>query len=1129
MATYTGSAAYASLRSNLVNLPPSIATLLYSSNINVQDVVLDLSWSTGRVSKSAKRHAYVGWSGMTSRTDHTGAELVELDPVFAQALGINPQTPLSITVHSASSVPIARTIYLEPQSASDWEIIELHAQYLEARMLNQVRAVATHQPVVVFPSSTSIATLSVLKIEPPLPPGSDFAKVSADAEVVIAPKVRKKPQQSSSKSKSNRSIAASSNSRRHRSSGPCVLLRGVSLPHKSFPKDINNTSDYRIFVDQDSLTPLGSPEYVFVSIVRPKAIKNNAAAAAAAAAAASTNTSASAPPSSDDPNAVVSSEGTPADDDSGEVVYASHKIVARVVTSDAPPQDHVALSHALALALVAGSSVGNVVRIEAALKPLAHPPSTLIVRPYVTSSAPSKPSKSGPVKLGRSAAAAAAAAAAGKTPESQLAEKEAARQEQAAALRALLESAKILQGPITHNMRLPPASPALEHGGVLQLKSAEGWIKPGTTLEFAIELGTPLIQAESAVGSSLEAALAPEESSSQVVGIDKTLAEINNALRSGFSLGVLVHGARGSGKSAVLQTVERGLVTDLIHVVHVSCGPRAEDPVASIQDLLRRALLEASWHAPSVIVLDDFDTLVPAEVEHADGTKARQLAEVFARTARETMAARPVSILASVQAKESVHAHLTTAHVFEETVALKSPDKEVRRAVISEAMRQLGMVPDAGFDMLEVAGSTEGYQAGDLWTLVERTRHQTIIRRVETKAVDTATTQDDFMQALAGFVPASLRGVKLQKSGVAWAEIGGLAETKKMLLETLEWPTRYAPVFAKAPLRLRSGLLLYGYPGCGKTLLASAVASQSGLNFISVKGPEILNKYIGASEQSVRDLFERAQAARPCVLFFDEFDAIAPKRGHDSTGVTDRVVNQMLTQMDGAEGLDGVYVLAATSRPDLIDSALLRPGRLDKAMLCDMPSFEDRLDILQAVASGGGHADKQMALGESVDLAEVARQTQGYSGADLQAVLYNAYLDAIHDLVDLPEGDDDDADEGEDETDGDDVEYFQTRTEDHSARARIAEKARLKKQLEALAQPVAGKSSQASTTASTPNKVATIEARHLVRSLQDTQPSISASEQRKLAGIYRQFVSGRSGDMPTGESSTEVGARATLM
>jgi len=181
------------------------------------------------------------------------------------------------------------------------------------------------------------------------------------------------------------------------------------------------------------------------------------------------------------------------------------------------------------------------------------------------------------------------------------------------------------------------------------------------------------------------------------------------------------------------------------------------------------------------------------------------------------------------------------------------------------------------------------------------------------------------------------------------------------------------------------------------------------MNFISVKGPELLNKYIGASEQSVRELFERAQSARPCVLFFDEFESIAPKRfppkqtssrleldadrsGHDSTGVTDRVVNQMLTQLDGAEGLEGVYVLAATSRPDLVDPALLRPGRLDKSLLCDIPTFEERMSILEALS-------RKLELDGDVNLFELAGRTENYTGADLQAMLYNAHLEAVHNVI----------------------------------------------------------------------------------------------------------------------------------
>ncbi|CAN0364833.1 unnamed protein product, partial [Laminaria digitata] len=162
-------------------------------------------------------------------------------------------------------------------------------------------------------------------------------------------------------------------------------------------------------------------------------------------------------------------------------------------------------------------------------------------------------------------------------------------------------------------------------------------------------------------------------------------------------------------------------------------------------------------------------------------------------------------------------------------------------------------------------------------------------------------------------------------------------------------PVKYGRLFEATPTRLPTGALLYGPPGCGKTLLAGAVAAECGLNFISVKGPEVLDKYIGASEQAVRSLFARAASAAPCVLFFDEFEAVAPRRGNDNTGVTDRVVNQLLTFLDGVEGRDGVYVLGATSRPDLIDSALLRPGRLDRQLYCGFPDELEREDILHAV------------------------------------------------------------------------------------------------------------------------------------------------------------------------------------
>ncbi|KAG7244990.1 hypothetical protein INR49_023556 [Caranx melampygus] len=242
-------------------------------------------------------------------------------------------------------------------------------------------------------------------------------------------------------------------------------------------------------------------------------------------------------------------------------------------------------------------------------------------------------------------------------------------------------------------------------------------------------------------------------------------------------------------------------------------------------------------------------------------------------------------------------------------------------------------------------------------------------------------------RALKGFTPPSLWGIDLQTpSATGLEKVGGLREVRQQLMDTILLPAKYPILFSNLPIRHRSGILLYGAPGTGKTLLAQAVAKESGMNFISIKGPELLSKYIGASEQGVRDVFQRAQAAKPCILFFDEFDSLAPRRGHDSTGVTDRVVNQLLTQLDGVEGLQ------ATSRPDLIDPALLRPGRLDKSLYCPPPDLESRVEILKALCTG-------VPLAANVDLEQLAAATEQFTGADLKALLYNAQLEAVHNSV----------------------------------------------------------------------------------------------------------------------------------
>jgi len=280
-----------------------------------------------------------------------------------------------------------------------------------------------------------------------------------------------------------------------------------------------------------------------------------------------------------------------------------------------------------------------------------------------------------------------------------------------------------------------------------------------------------------------------------------------------------------------------------------------------------------------------------------------------------------------------------------------------------------------------------------------------------------------------------------------------------------------------------------------------------------------LNKYIGASEKSVRDLFDRATAAKPCVLFFDEFDSIAPKRGHDSTGVTDRVVNQMLTQMDGAEGLDGVYVLAATSRPDLIDPALLRPGRLDKSLLCNMPDVQERAEIIRALR-------RNITLAPDVDADEFARVTDGYSGADLQALMYNAHLSAVHESINEAG-----ANSARAATLDDSVQPVPFTTfggpEDQTILSH-AEQSLRDRRVEAIVSSLRKRPSSKNATGPLKKSKPIVTSQHLRQSLKSTRPSISPEERARLSLIYRSFVSERGGNLPVPPTLSGTGSRASL-
>ncbi|KAJ6427293.1 hypothetical protein OIU84_022816 [Salix udensis] len=472
---------------------------------------------------------------------------------------------------------------------------------------------------------------------------------------------------------------------------------------------------------------------------------------------------------------------------------------------------------------------------------------------------------------------------------------------------------------------------------------------------------------------------------------------------------VLIYGPHGSGKTTLARAVAKSLEEreDLFaHIVFVSCSGLALDKASAIRQTLSASISEALDHAPSLVIFDDLDTIVSSSSDSEGSQPSTSVVALtkflsdfideYGEKRKCTCGIGPIAFIASVQTLENIPQALSSSGRFDFHVQLPAPAASEREAILKHEIRRRSLQCSEDI-LLDVASKCDGYDAYDLEILVDRTVHAAIGRFLPSHSTleehDIPTLiKDDFSRAMHEFLPVSMRDITKSapeggRSG--WDDVGGLSDIRNAIREMIELPSKFPNIFGQAPLRLRSNVLLYGPPGCGKTHIVGAAAAACSLRFISVKGPELLNKYIGASEQAVRDIFSKAAAAAPCILFFDEFDSIAPKRGHDNTGVTDRVVNQFLTELDGIEVLTGVFVFAATSRPDLLDAALLRPGRLDRLLFCDFPSRQERLEILAVLS-------RKLPLANDVDIETIAGMTEGFSGADLQALLSDAQLAAVH-------------------------------------------------------------------------------------------------------------------------------------
>nr|WP_319373309.1 CDC48 family AAA ATPase [uncultured Methanobacterium sp.] len=460
--------------------------------------------------------------------------------------------------------------------------------------------------------------------------------------------------------------------------------------------------------------------------------------------------------------------------------------------------------------------------------------------------------------------------------------------------------------------------------------------------------------------------------------------------------GVLMHGPPGTGKTLLAKAVANESDAHFIAIQ----GPEIMSKyVGGSEEKLREFFEEAEENAPSIVFIDEIDAIAPKREEVSGETERRVVAQLL--TLMDGLKTRgQVVVIGATNRPDALDSALRRGGRFDREIEIGVPDKDGRQEVLQIHTR--GMPLDDKVDLDEIADTTHGFVGADLEMLCKEAAMR-VLRRVlpDIKADEEIPKEtlkkmiiqkSDFKQALKEVQPSALREVLVQVPDIRWDDIGGLESAKQELREAVEWPLKYPESFDKFGVTPPKGVLIYGPPGTGKTLLAKAVANESNSNFIAVKGPELLSKWVGESEKGVREVFRKARQTAPTVIFFDEIDSIASARSGASSdsGVTQRVVNQLLTEIDGLEELQDVAVIAATNRVDIMDPALLRPGRFDRHVKVGDPDEEARLAIFKV------HT-KDMPLADDVDLKYLAKNTEKYVGADIEAVCREAVMLTLRD------------------------------------------------------------------------------------------------------------------------------------